>query len=685
MKRLTLIIAFLCVLVTWVRAQEPRFIFDRDSTDVAAEPKVPPLGKNTTDTIPYDSLNKVLPPMPAWRIDARLGERIPVVMDTVFKNYHQESLVDGQGVAVGYLGNWGSPAQSKIFFERGETSQFYFLDPFKYYYKKPDNHVFLDTKVPYSNITYHSGGGKNGKEERFIGEMSISFNKKLTVGIDVDYVYSRGFYQSLANKQTNYDIFASYKTDRYQMHVFASNNNFRNVENGGINPVDGLDSDFLDGDSKSIDTNISDTWNNLRGRNLYMTHKYSIGYDENESEKFIPVASLIFTSHYTDQKRYFKSDQVQLLDSIYNYKSTIPEVTGNASSGSSMQKIDELMSYYSFKNTLGISLNEGFREWVKFGLTAFIEQDFRKYAMPGERFPSLSTTKHSQSSTVIGGVLSKEKGEFLRYNLSADFCVAGDNIGESRLKADISTLINIKGKKALIRANGYIKTLKPTFFESQYSSRYFSWSKEDTDFNNTTRLYAGGEIYLPQTNTRLSGGFESLQDYLYYKMGDDGKPGINQAGKNIQVIALRLDQNFKAGVLHWDNQVVFQHSSDEDIIPLPKLSLYSNLYLQVKLAKVLDIQLGVDAHFHSKYYAPAYDPVLLQFYNQNVGEGREGTKIGNFPFSTVYANFHLKRTRFFVMMYNVGKGLSSDNYFTLDRYPVNPMIFKFGLSWNFMN
>jgi len=664
------------MLVACIQAQEPRFIFDNDSANIATAPTPPPVRTTSVDTIPYDSLNKILPPIPAWRIDRRLGERIPVVMDTLFLNYHQQSLVDGQGVAVGYLGNWGSPAQSRIFFERDETSQFYFLDAFKYYYKKPDNQVFLDTKVPYSNITYHSGGGKQGKEERFTGEISISFNKKFSIGIDIDYVYSRGFYQNLANKQTNYDVFASYKTDRYQMHAFASNNNFNNVENGGINPREGFNSDFLEGDSKSIETNISDTWNNLRGRNLYMTHKYSVGYNEAETENFIPVASLIFTSHYTDQKRYFRTNQVHLLDSIYQYTATKPEVIGNLTDNKSVQYVDELTSFYSFKNTLGISLNEGFRKWVKFGLTAFIEYDVRKYNLPSKDYPSLASEQTSANAAVIGGVLSKQQGEYLRYNLSADFGILDYNSGEFRLNGDITTLINIWNKKAVVRANGYIKNLKPTFLENHFSSRYILF---DGGLKNTRRVFAGGEIYLPHTKTRISGGFENITNLTYYAIGGEDKKLNRFQGDDVQVMSLRLDQNLQAGVLHWDNQVVWQNSTDKKVLPLPTWSIYTNLYLQVKLAKVLDIQLGVDAHYNSKYYAPAYDPVLLQFYNQ------EDTKIGGFPYTTAYANFHLKKTRFFVMMYNIGKNIFKERYYSLDKYPVNPMLFKFGVSWNFAN
>lgn len=701
MKRIIIILTVFLVYAGSLDAQEPRFIFDNDSINQVVNdiPSPPAPSENIqSDTLNTDSLHRVLPEIPSWHIDPRFGERYVVEMDTLFDGYHQKSLVDGQDVAVGYLGNWGSPAQSKIFFERNETSQFGFLDVFNYYYKTPGKHTFLDIKEPYSNFKYHSGGGRQSKEESLDGIMSLSFNKRFTLGFDINYLYSRGFYNSLSNKQINYSVFSSYITDRYKMHAIFMQNNYTNIENGGL-AFDGTPNDgFLNSEnSRDFVVNLSDTWNRLRGRQFYMNHKYSIGYDEDETEKFVPVASIIWASHYADQKRSFTTDQLEALDNFYSYTEPEDDIERPTSTSVnntelSTSSLNDRMSYYSFKNTLSIALNEGFREWVKFGLTGFIEYDTRKYTLPGLYYPSLTLDEYSQNSTVIGGLLSKQKGEHLRYNLYADLGVLGYNKGELRLKADITTQFKIKDRDVVVKANAYVKNLKPTFFETNYVSRYYNWTDnaeiaessnrfgEVLKLDDIKRSFVGGEIYVPSTRTRLSGGVENIENYIYYdRANDNAKVTMSSAAENIQVLSLRLDQKFKVGVLNFNNQLVFQHSSNDLIIPLPKLSLYSNLYLQFKVANVLDMQFGIDAHFHTKYFAPGYDPALLQFHNQHERE------IGSFPISTVYANFHLKRTRFFVMMYNVGSKITDKNFFVIDKYPINPMIFKFGLTWNFMN
>lgn len=687
MKRFALVSVLLYLFAHSLEAQTPRFIFDNDSLSQQISNQTPKARVIPTDSLARasmaDSLSKIPPAIPAWHIDERFGERIPIAPDTSFIDFHRQSLVDGQDVAMTYLGNWGSPAQSRIFFDRGETSQFYFLDAFLPYYKRPSNQVFIDTKRPFSNIYYQSGGSRLSKEERFTGEMAMSFGKQLSVGFNVDYVYSRGYYAALANKQNSYDFWASYRSDKYQMHAFFGNNNFTNAENGGITNDAYLtgtvpDNPINTDQTQSFPTNIYDTWNKLRGRRLFVTNKYNLGYyTDEDDETFVPVASVILTNNYTDQQRRFHSNVADLLNTYYDYTADQSDLGVN--------KLNDRMSYWSFKNTLAISLNEGFRPWVKFSLKAFIEQDNRRYLRPGQKNSWVTSDKFSENSTVIGGVLSKEKGKFLRYNLLASVGVLGYNIGESRLAADISSHINIKGKEAIVGANAYIKNLKPTFFENNFYSKYHSFIN---NFDDIRRVYIGGSIQMPHTKTKLSGGVENLTNYIYYK-GETREVIVNrqpinqislaslQEGKNIQVVSLRLEQNMSYRILHWENQAVFQTSSNEDVLPLPKFSIYSNLYIQVKLAKVLGIQLGVDARYFTEYYGPGYDPSILQFYNQ------KETKIGNYPMMNAYANLNLKKAKFFVMMYNIGKDFNNSRYFSAAHYPLNPMIFKMGLSWNF--
>ena len=56
-----------------------------------------------------------------------------------------------------------------------------------------------------------------------------------------------------------------------------------------------------------------------------------------------------------------------------------------------------------------------------------------------------------------------------------------------------------------------------------------------------------------------------------------------------------LQQKLKFGILHLDGEVAYQKSSKQDILLLPELSMYGNLYIKTGLAKkVLQLELGAD-------------------------------------------------------------------------------------------
>lgn len=712
MKKIVVTVSFFLIVFLALNAQNPSQRPINIKGDTISEGVRNNLPDNTRK---IDTAEVQVPNIYAWKITPRLGERIFVPRDTAVFDFHQTMLVDGKSVAMGYLGNVGSPAQSKIFFDRPEASRFTFSDAMYLWRKGPGDHYFLNTKIPYSNIKYQSGGGGERAENRFQGEITMNMGKKLNVGFDFDYVYSRGFYNSLSNKQVIYDLYASYIGDKYKMHAYIHNNNFKNIENGGIadttyitNPNSENIRGFS-GKSRDIPVRMENTWNHMRGRHIYLTNRYDLGNDMEEypvndstmgyrkKKDYVPLASAILTTHYNDQRRRFKSTDSNL-DNLYVIEGKGFPYNGDYSANPLYtDNINDYMSYYSFKNTLALAMNEGFRKWTKFGLTAFAEFDLRKYSFPAISYdidtnnpaarPNVQTHK-AENSFTIGGVLSKEKGRYLRYRASGEYDLLQNDF---KLEGEVTTMLKIAGKDFSVKANAYIKNTTPSFFDRHFVSKYWSWNNDPTKaeqdanpnlkkFGHIRRVYAGGEINFPKlsfSETKISGGVETLNDYVYYNAL--GLPEQHTDSKGVQVISLRLDQKLHHGILHWDNQIVYQSTTNSDVIPLPTLSFYSNLYITSKIAKVLTFQLGVDAHFHTRYYMPGYQPLTMQFYNQ------KDMELGNFPVATAYANLHLKYTRFFIMMYNVAEGMFNSESFSLYRYPVNSRALKLGISWQFNN
>ena len=665
-----------------------------------------------------------------FRVTDKLGERYIAPMDTQRLNFANSTMIDGRGLAVGYLANIGAPAQSRIFSERGEENDFIFADAYKYYMVTPQNACFYDVKDPYTHLTYLPNliGNKQNSEEMFKGVLTSNFGKKVNVGVDFDYTFVRGHYASNSNKHFNYRPFGNYLSDRYELHSYFQGYDFLNTENGGLTNDRYIThpDEFIDGkrplnDPKSYPTRFSDTWNHFRGKQFFLTHRYNLGFyremttqEKEDAEKkkeekkkiqelrqqeahddelnhkaadnaqqaglpaafpeemvskpdeeqipdavFVPVSSIIHTFEYEGNNHLFLSNS-RGIDTCYSHINTPRD-----------SAIHDSTNMWNIKNTIALALREGFHDWVKFGLTAYVHFEKRRFFLPDDS--ARSTIQYDEFSTYLGAELSKQHGQLLTYRGRGELCLAGTDLGEFRLEGDLRTQFLLKGKEASVKATGYIKNLTPAFYFRHHHARYFWWDKP---FKNIQRVNLGGEVDIEQTKSRLSAGVESIQNFIYF--GKSGQP--EQYGSNLQVITARLKQDFRYQALGWENEVAYQLSSDKNVLPLPQLSAYSNVYLDFTYAKVLDIQLGVDAHYFTSYYAPYYEPATQQFQTQ------DEKKIGNYPIINAYANFKLKQTRFFVSGYNLGSlFITPTNYFSLLHYPLNPMIIKVGISFYLYN
>ena len=57
-----------------------------------------------------------------------------------------------------------------------------FADAYDYYITTPTNAYFYDTKVPYTQVTYTTGGASQNKMDRLKGVLTMNFGKKINVG-----------------------------------------------------------------------------------------------------------------------------------------------------------------------------------------------------------------------------------------------------------------------------------------------------------------------------------------------------------------------------------------------------------------------------------------------------------------------------------------------------------------------
>ena len=120
-------------------------------------------------------------------------------------------------------------------------------------------------------------------------------------------------------------------------------------------------------------------------------------------------------------------------------------------------------------------------------------------------------------------------------------------------------------------------------------------------------------------------------------------------------------------------------SGDEDVIPLPALNIFSDLYFKFIYYKRLHMEIGANATYFTRYNAPSYCPAVGMYHLQSSECVQE---VGGYPLITGYVNCYIRGVRFYVMYYHANDGLfKNTDSFMVPGYPANPGMLKFGLSW----
>lgn len=661
-----------------------------------------------------------------WTIDRKFGDISRTEVDTMPHLYPQTTLAMGRYMQYNTTGNNYSPRQNRIFIDRKEKQQFSFTEVYDMVLKQPEEFHFTNTLSPITNLSYDNCGNKTDGEDHLEARFAVNAGKRVGLGMDLNYAYARGYYQNQSISHFGATFYTSYLGDQYQLHALYSTHHQKASENGGLTNDDYITHPELTEQSYSaneIPVILQQNWNRNDHQHLFLTHRYSLGFydqvpmteEEKNAKRFAlasaldnrkdsintPADSLVTDSTLLFMKREYKpvtsfihtvelgsyERRYQAYESPTDYYANTyyNQYDGTYSADS----IFDFTKYFSLKNTLAIALMEGFNKYAMAGLKLFASHELRRVKMP---MNIVDNNAHwdtmNEHSISIGGQLQRTQGHTLHYDLLAETWIAGEDIGQLKLDGKADLNFAFLGDTVRLIAKGYFHRLNPTIYERKFHGKHFWW---DNNLDKETRTRIEGNFRYEKTKTTLRVAIEEIQNYTYYGMSytraneknTQLTAGIRQHGGNLNVLTAQVDQKIQFGPLHWDNILTYQSSSNKNVLPLPTLNAFTNLYLEFMVAGVLRVELGGAATWFSKYNAPDFCPGINQFAVQENAETR--TEIGNFPFIDIYANLHLKHARFFLMMQNATATSFSRKYFLVPHYAQNEAVVHFGVSWNFFN
>lgn len=599
--------------------------------------------------------------------------------DTAMLNYHDIDIQQRYSLSSTTNGNvLVSPIESRIINDRVHTID----DPFAWslapYVVTPQQQRFFNTRTPYSSIAYKRGFVAGQEENDLSFLFTGNLNRRTNLGLELDYLSSLGHYQHTSGKLFRGSVWGSYDGTHYSMHGAFSWSKLSSFDNGGLRDINDLKSNL-----NTI---------NIPVRMQAMTgYRYLSGYLHNQY-------TLTKSREYHDTITVVENGQQLQKDTIktaYTPLMTFSHILDINNSNRRYIEHEANQGFYdhtyfdsiatrdstdvlNIRNTIAVSFCEAYNAKLKFGATVFAMNECQRVLMDTMPYDSTDVYRW-YNNTYVGGAIHKHSGNWIRYHVEGKVCLVGYKIGEFDATGRIETTIPAGKDKLYISARAYAKSETPNPYLQHYRSNHLCW---DNTFGFTYRFLGGATVAYPTrwVKPRLDFSFENITHPIFCS-ASDWQP--RQFSGSVQVITADLGLDLTTPWINLENRAVFQHTTNDSVMPVPMLILQHRLYYHGTWFRALDAQIGVDLRYFTYYHAPVLCPATGMFANQ------QDTQIGNYPWMNVYASFYVRsiRLRFFFHYQHLsylfmGK---TGNYLTMPGYPTNRDVFRAGVAWHFYN
>lgn len=600
-----------------------------------------------------------------WMRNGVYSQQVP--LDTIMDGIQNFNYIFKKNISNTYLGNFSSPYESNIFITRETAQDFYPLTNIRAFLFKPDDALNFNTTTPFTRLKYFTGGGK-GKAENLLDIWHVQNIRPFwSAGVRYNLISSDGRYMDQKAKSYNFSLFSSYEKGRTVLSVFLNQNNGHFNENGGVKDRGYVTDSTYKAENIPVNLSGSEASNNYRNTNFQLQGQYNLGKAKEiifkEDTSYTYPAKAVFNFRAEGNEHLYKEKTINrefyphtYFDSTYSYdliKNKVFDLSGKL----------VLNEHPKFKYLPGV----------------YAGLDFRMETYD-QRIGFDSTTKTSvygknkySGTYITAGIFNVDSASLLNYDVAGRLCLIGHYAGNFKFDGFISQALR-KDKSSYLRADASIELQSVNPFFERYAGNHNVW---ENDFKAIKTIKVEGRYVNTRLRTDLGVGLSNIYSYVYF----DTAALPQQTSKALLVLTAWAKENFKAGNFHFDQNVYFQKSTQEDILSLPAISVYSHNYYQNYLFKrALQLQIGIDVFYNTKFYSDNYMPSIMQFYNQ-----RE-SKTGNYPKVDVFLNLNIKRAVIFVKYEHLNYNLKTHGeFFSALDYPINPAMLKFGIRWDFFD
>ena len=659
-----------------------------------------------------------------WEQDRHFGNVNLQEIDTTYNSHFTELPFMKKDVNATWLGVSGSPVQYYNYFKRTEEENAIFYSAYTPYTYSAETLPQYNTKTPHTELAYW--GTLFSTKEKEESNIKILTTQNITPALNLTLEYQRFGGRGMLRREDTDNrtavIGTNYLGKKYQMHAGFIYNRIIKSDNGGL--IDSYQIRDTLVDAREIDVYLKEAGTNIKRNTVFLDQKYRIPFDfinkikeRREQKKLAAVRDSIMTAGdslaivaFLEQA---KADSVArvVADSLAMAADTLgvgvhEDITtafiGHSSEYSVFRKSyhdvisDNLgrdfyhnrfylnpsksadsLRVMRFENRVFMSL----QPWSTDAIVSKIDVGLGDKLATYYSFSPVDYLEGSsnviQNSVYLYAGANGQYDKYLKWDAFGKYNFAGFGMNDFEIEGNLtfSAYPFRRAKKSPLTLNAHFETSlkEPDYYQQHIITNHYKW---DNDFSKISTTKVEGSLSIPRWKLDASVGYALLSNNIYY----DTLGIVRQNTKPMSVLTASLRKDFSVWKFHFDNQALLQFSSDPDVMPLPLLALNLRYYFQLDVVKnVMQMQIGLNGTFTTKWYAPAYNPVLGVFHNQNA------EKYGNSPVVDAFVNVQWKRACIFVKLMNANMGwpFEKADYFTAAGYIGTQRVLKLGISWPF--
>lgn len=619
-----------------------------------------------------------------WKHDRKFHDVNIQKFDTTYNYHFYDYPFFKEDVNTTWLGVSGSPEQSFNYFKRENLDNAIFYTGLQRYSFTAENLLNYNTKTPYTELAYW--GTLFSTQDKEESNIKVLTTQNITPALNITLGFQRfggnGMLKREDTNNRNVVMATNYMGKRYLMHAGYIYNKVERSENGGI--VDNFWIRDTTVDAREIEVNLRDASNSLKKNTLYLDQTYRIPFSfinklrAKKDSTAVDTLSMdtditsAFIGHSTEYSVYRKMYK----DNIGTSDKYGREFYGDRFYINPTKSADSLR-VMKFENKVFLRL----QPWKSDGIVSKLDVGV------GDKlcnYYSFQPTDYIQgrnnvllnSMYLYAGAKGQYK-KYLNWNADGQYTFLGYELNDFGINANVA--VNFypfrKDKQSPLTLRGHFETnlKEPDYYEQHLYTNHFKW---DNDFGKISTTKVEAFLDIPRWDLYASFGYGLLSNNIYY----DNQGIVQQNTNPMSVMTASLKKNFTVWKFHLDHDALFQLSSNQSVVPLPMLALNLRYYFQFDVVKkVMQMQIGANGRYTTKWYAPAYNPVLGVFHNQDIEQ------YGNCPYIDVFVNIQWKRACIFLKAVNLNMGWpnKSVDYFSAAGYIAPQRAFKFGIHWPF--